>query len=55
MATKRDNEAVEENAYKALEDALAIDFQDDAETGADEPRVSKEEMARTLAPQQAPK
>ena len=57
MATKRENEAVEDNAYKALEDALAIDFQDGGKSGQgeDEARPSKEELARSLSPEPAPK
>ena len=58
MATKRENEAVEENAFKALEDALAIDFQDDGKTsasGEDGARPSKEDLARSLSPEPAPK
>jgi hypothetical protein len=57
MATKRENDAAEENAYKALEDALAIDFEDDAQSGleAAEAPTSKDEIARSLAPEQAPK
>ena len=57
MATKRDNEAVEENAYQALEDALAIDFQDGGKSAArdEDARPSKEELARSLSPEPAPK
>jgi hypothetical protein len=58
MATKRDNEAVEDNAYKALEDALAIDFQDGDGKSArseDAARPSREELARSLSPEAAPK
>ena len=58
MATKRENDAADDNAYKALEDALAIDFQDGTnKPGRDEDgaRPSKEDLARSLSPEPAPK
>ena len=48
MATKLENEAADENAYKALEDAVAIDFPDDGGKGEAQSGRSPDEARASL-------